>query len=260
MTQYSNLKYEVKDSIGYIIIDREPQLNALNQETLDELQEIFKQLNSDNHVRGIILTGAGHKAFVAGADIKEFTDLSVVQARWLSERGHIIFTDLIEGAPKPVIAAINGYALGGGLEMAMACHMRIASENAKMGLPEVSLGLIPGYGGTQRLPALIGKGPAIQMILTGDIIDAHKAYEMGLVNEVVPQEKLISRAEEILRKIFTRSRVAVANAIDAINAAEDKKRDGNTVEMDAFGHLFGTEDFKEGVSAFLEKRPPQFPL
>ncbi|WP_448139449.1 enoyl-CoA hydratase/isomerase family protein [Sphingobacterium siyangense] len=258
MVQYSNLKYAIKDSIGYVIINREPQLNALNQETLDELQDIFKHFNSDDHVRGIILTGAGHKAFAAGADIKEFMDLSVIQARWLSERGHIIFTDLIEASPKPVIAAINGYALGGGLEMALACHIRIASENAKMGLPEVSLGLIPGYGGTQRLPKLIGKGQAMQMILTGDMIDAQRAYELGLVNEVIAQDKLIARAEEILQKIFTRSRVAVANAIAAINAAEDKQQNGNKVEMDAFGHLFGTDDFKEGVSAFLGKRTPNF--
>ena len=146
MVQYSNLNYVIKDSIGYVIINREPQLNALNQETLDELQDIFMHFNADDHVRGIILTGAGPKAFAAGADIKEFMDLSVIQARWLSERGHIIFSDLIEGSPKPVIAAINGYALGGGLEMALACHIRIASDNAKMGLPEVSLGLIPGYG------------------------------------------------------------------------------------------------------------------
>ncbi|MGF7027132.1 MULTISPECIES: enoyl-CoA hydratase/isomerase family protein [Sphingobacterium] len=258
MVQYSNLKYAIKDSIGYVIINREPQLNALNQETLDELQDIFKHFNSDDHVRGIILTGAGHKAFAAGADIKEFMDLSVIQARWLSERGHIIFTDLIEASPKPVIAAINGYALGGGLEMALACHIRIASENARMGLPEVSLGLIPGYGGTQRLPKLIGKGQAMQMILTGDMIDAQQAYELGLVNEVIAQDKLIARAEEILQKIFTRSRVAITNAIAAINAAEDRQQNGNKVEMDAFGHLFGTEDFKEGVSAFLGKRPPNF--
>ena len=258
MVQYSNLQYAIKDSIGYVIINREPQLNALNQETLDELQDIFKHFNSDDHVRGIILTGAGHKAFAAGADIKEFMDLSVIQARWLSERGHIIFTDLIEASPKPVIAAINGYALGGGLEMALACHIRIASENAKMGLPEVSLGLIPGYGGTQRLPKLIGKGQAMQMILTGDMIDAQRAYELGLVNEVIAQDKLIARAEEILEKIFTRSRVAITNAIAAINAAEDRQQNGNKVEMDAFGHLFGTEDFKEGVSAFLGKRTPNF--
>jgi enoyl-CoA hydratase len=258
MVQYSNLQYAIKDSIGYVIINREPQLNALNQETLDELQDIFKHFNSDDHVRGIILTGAGHKAFAAGADIKEFMDLSVIQARWLSERGHIIFTDLIEASPKPVIAAINGYALGGGLEMALACHIRIASENAKMGLPEVSLGLIPGYGGTQRLPKLIGKGQAMQMILTGDMIDAQRAYELGLVNEVIAQDKLIARAEEILEKIFTRSRVAITNAIAAINAAEDRQQNGNEVEMDAFGHLFGTEDFKEGVSAFLGKRTPNF--
>ncbi len=258
MVQYSNLKYAVKDSIGYVIINREPQLNALNQETLDELQDIFKHFNSDNHVRGIILTGAGQKAFAAGADIKEFMDLSVIQARWLSERGHIIFSDLIESAPKPVIAAINGYALGGGLELALACHIRIASENAKMGLPEVSLGLIPGYGGTQRLPKLVGKGQAMQMILTGDMIDAQQAHAIGLVNEVIPQDKLISRAEEILQKIFKRSRVAVTNAIEAINAAEDEQQNGNKVEMDAFGHLFGTEDFKEGVSAFLAKRIPNF--
>jgi len=258
MVQYSNLNYVIKDSIGYVIINREPQLNALNQETLDELQDIFMHFNADDHVRGIILTGAGLKAFAAGADIKEFMDLSVIQARWLSERGHIIFSDLIEGSPKPVIAAINGYALGGGLEMALACHIRIASDNAKMGLPEVSLGLIPGYGGTQRLPKLIGKGQATQMILTGDMIDAQRAYELGLVNEVIAQDKLIARAEEILHKIFTRSRVAVANAITAINAAEDKQQNGNKVEMDAFGHLFGTEDFKEGVSAFLAKRTPNF--
>ncbi|WP_333627279.1 enoyl-CoA hydratase-related protein [Sphingobacterium siyangense] len=258
MVQYSNLQYAIKNSIGYVIINREQQLNALNQETLDELQDIFKHFNSDDHVRGIILTGAGHKAFAAGADIKEFMDLSVIQARWLSERGHIIFTDLIEASPKPVIAAINGYALGGGLEMALACHIRIASENAKMGLPEVSLGLIPGYGGTQRLPKLIGKGQAMQMILTGDMIDAQRAYELGLVNEVIAQDKLIARAEEILQKIFTRSRVAVTNAIAAINAAEDRQQNGNKVEMDAFGHLFGTEDFKEGVSAFLGKRTPNF--
>ena len=250
MVQYSNLNYVIKDSIGYVIINREPQLNALNQETLDELQDIFMHFNADDHVRGIILTGAGLKAFAAGADIKEFMDLSVIQARWLSERGHIIFSDLIEGSPKPVIAAINGYAL--------ACHIRISSDNAKMGLPEVSLGLIPGYGGTQRLPKLIGKGQAMQMILTGDMIDAQRAYELGLVNEVIAQDKLIARAEEILHKIFTRSRVAVANAITAINAAEDKQQNGNKVEMDAFGHLFGTEDFKEGVSAFLAKRTPNF--
>ncbi|HBI89373.1 MAG TPA: enoyl-CoA hydratase [Sphingobacterium sp.] len=258
MVQYSNLNYVIKDSIGYVIINREPQLNALNQETLDELQDIFMHFNADDHVRGIILTGAGLKAFAAGADIKEFMDLSVIQARWLSERGHIIFSDLIEGSPKPVIAAINGYALGGGMEMALACHIRIASDNAKMGLPEVSLGLIPGYGGTQRLPKLIGKGQAMQMILTGDMIDAQRAYELGLVNEVIAQDKLIARAEEILHKIFTRSRVAVANAITAINAAEDKQQNGSKAEMDAFGHLFGTEDFKEGVSAFLAKRIPNF--
>lgn len=258
MVQYSSLKYAIKDSIGYIFINREPQLNALNQQTLDDLQDLFKHFNSDDQVRGIILTGAGNKAFAAGADITEFLDLSVIQARWLSERGHIIFSDLIEDSPKPVIAAINGYALGGGLELALACHMRIASENAKMGLPEVSLGLIPGYGGTQRLPKLIGKGRAMQLILTGDMIDAQQAYEIGLVNEVVVQDKLIARAEEILQKIFTRSRVAVANAITAINAAEDKQQNGSKVEMDAFGHLFGTEDFKEGVSAFLAKRTPNF--
>lgn len=258
MVQYSNLRCEVKDSIGYIVIDREAQLNALNQATLDELQDVFMHFNADNLVRGIILTGAGQKAFIAGADIKEFTDLSVIQARSLSERGHILFSDLIQGSPKPVVAAINGYALGGGLELALACHIRIATESAKMGLPEVSLGLIPGYGGTQRLPALVGKGHAMQMILTGDMIDAQKAAAIGLVNEVVPQEQLMARAETILQKIFTRSRSAVTQAIDAINAAEDKTRKGNHVEMDAFGHLFGTADFKEGVAAFLEKRAPEF--
>jgi len=255
---YQNLLIEGKERIQYIVINREAKLNALNKATLAELHEALTTAFGDKNIGGIIITGAGSKAFVAGADIAEFADLDIEGGKNLSKEGHTKVFDLIANGNKPVIAAINGFALGGGLELAMACHIRIASETAKMGLPEVSLGLIPGYGGTQRLTALVGKGKALEMIMTADMITAAEAYQFGLVNHVVSAENLLAKTEEILQKILLRAPLAIAAAIKTVNASTQKDVNGFEIEIEAFGKCFGTADFKEGVAAFLQKRKPEF--
>ncbi|MDB5111357.1 MAG: enoyl-CoA hydratase [Mucilaginibacter sp.] len=255
---YQNLLIERKGRIQYIIINREAKLNALNKATLTELHEALSDAFENIQVGGIIITGAGPKAFVAGADIAEFEHLDDNGGRELSREAHTKVFDLIENGSKPVIAAINGFALGGGLELAMACHIRIAAQTAKMGLPEVTLGLIPGYGGTQRLTKLVGKGKALEMILTADMITAEEAHQYGLVNHVVNAEALLPKAEEILQKILLRAPLAVASAIIAINASAKNSVNGFEIEISEFSKCFGTEDFKEGVAAFLQKRKPVF--
>jgi enoyl-CoA hydratase len=254
---YQNLLIENKGRIQYIIINRETKLNALTRDTLAELHAAVYAAHNNPEVGGMIITGAGAKAFVAGADIKEFADLNSDGGRELSMGGHTAF-DLIENGSKPVIAAINGFALGGGLELALACHIRIASDNAKMGLPEVTLGLIPGYGGTQRLTALVGKGKALEMIMTGEMINAAEAYQCRLVNHVVPQNELLAKAEEILNKILLRAPLAIASAIKAVNASTQTGVNGFDLEMEEFAKCFDTADQKEGAAAFLEKRKPAF--
>jgi enoyl-CoA hydratase len=253
-----NILSEIKDSVLYITINREHKLNALNKDTLAELADAIELAANSDEVRGVLLTGAGEKAFVAGADISEFSNYSIEEGEALARTGHKNVFDAIENCPKPVIAAINGFALGGGLELAMACHIRVASENAKLGLPEVSLGLIPGYGGTQRLTQLVGKGKAIEMITTADMITATQAEKIGLVNYTVPLTELIAKAEEILHKIKLRAPLAVASAIKAINASLLYDVDGFDTEIKEFGKCFDTLDFKEGTTAFLEKRKPVF--
>jgi enoyl-CoA hydratase len=255
---YQNLLIENKERIQYIIINREAKLNALNKVILAELHDALVNAFQNQAVGGIIITGAGQKAFVAGADIAEFAGFSVDEGRELSREGHTKVFNLIENGNKPVIAAINGFALGGGLELAMACHIRIAAETAKMGLPEVSLGLIPGYGGTQRLTALVGKGRALEMIMTADMITATEAYQFGLINHIVAAETLLTKAEEILQKILLRAPLAIASAIKAVNASLKEDINGFETEIEEFSKCFGTEDFKEGTAAFLEKRKPDF--
>lgn len=253
---YHNIIVEQDFSVCIITINRENKLNALNKETLNELHHAIIDALRDGNIRGIILTGSGQKAFVAGADITEFSGFNQDEGQNMAREGQSKVFDLIHQAGKPIIAAINGFALGGGLELAMACHIRIAAEHSKMGLPEVSLGLIPGYGGTQRLTQLIGKGRALEMILTGNMIDAEKSLLYGLVNHVVPQVKLVDKAKDILKTIMTRSPQAIAAAIRAVNASQ--KREGFEIEINEFSNLFGTDEFKEGVNAFLEKRTPNF--
>ena len=255
---YENILTEHKNATLHITINRASKLNALNKATLSELNAAFQAAFVDEEVRAIILTGDGAKAFVAGADIAEFADFSVAQGAALSSEGHVQVFNLIENSPKPVIAAINGFALGGGLELAMACHIRVASETAKMGLPEVGLGVIPGYGGTQRLAQLIGKGRAMEMIVTADIINAAEAYRMGLVNHVVAPENLLAKCEEIVSKIITKSPVAISSAIKSVNAGFEEGQNGYASEIENFGACFGTKDFKEGTTAFLEKRKANF--
>lgn len=256
---FKNIYINTEDGISTLVIDRPEKLNALNRETLEEINQAFLQFKEDKDTKVIILTGSGEKAFVAGADISEFADFTVDQGADLAASGQKKVFDLIAHFPKPVIAAVNGYALGGGLELAMSAHFRIASENASLGLPETSLGLIPGYGGTQRLTQLIGKGRAMEMIMTAGMIDAQKALDYGLVNHVVSLEELIDFAENLAGKIMRNSMVAIAKAIDSINAFDDKNINGFEKEIQNFGDSFGTEDFKEGTSAFLEKRRAKFP-
>ena len=255
---FQNLLTGLKGRIQYITINRESKLNALNKLTIDELHTAFSEAFSNPEVGGIILTGAGSKAFVAGADISEFAGLGAVGGGELSRKGHQTVFNFIENSSKPVIAAVNGFALGGGLELAMACHIRIASDNAKMGLPEVTLGLIPGYGGTQRLTQLIGKGKALEMIMTADMITATEALQYGLVNHVVSQADLLGKAEEILNKILLRAPLAIASAITAVNASAKECTNGFEVEINEFAKCFGTADFVEGIAAFLDKRKPDF--
>lgn len=244
--------------IRTITINRPSKLNALNKSTISELSTAFKEAQNDQNTRAIILTGAGNKAFVAGADISEFAHFSINEGKKLSDDGHKILFNLVEELSKPVIAAVNGFALGGGLELAMSCHIRIASDNARLGLPEVSLGVIPGYGGTQRLAQLIGKGRALEMITTAQMIGAKEAQEMGLINHVTTPEELLSRAEKIAGKIGQNSPTAISKAIFAVNSQFKTGVDGFQAEIEAFGDCFETDDFKEGTTAFLEKRKAQF--
>lgn len=255
---YQQLIVAIKEHILYITINRPQKLNALNKAVLAELADAVAWAQENNTIKAILITGAGEKAFVAGADIAEFQHYSLTEGKKLAKTGQDSVFNAIENSCKPVIAAINGFALGGGLELAMACHIRIASENAKLGLPEVTLGLIPGYGGTQRLAQLVGKGQAFEMIFTAEMINAEKALQLGLVNHVVPQEQLLAKAEELLEKIKQRAPLALASAIKAVNAGLNPKLDGYQTEIDEFANCFGTTDFKEGVSAFLEKRKPVF--
>ena len=256
---YKNILSTSKNGITTIAINRPNKLNALNIETIQELHEAFSTADEDKNTKVIIITGSGEKAFVAGADISEFTDFDVDEGQELAAEGQELLFDFVENLSTPVIAAVNGFALGGGLELAMAAHFRIASDNAKMGLPEVSLGVIPGYGGTQRLPQLVGKGRAMEMIMTAGMIDANQALNYGLVNHVTTQEELLPHCEKIAGKITRNSSVAIGSAIKAINANFEDGVDGFEVEVEEFGSCFGTEDFKEGTTAFLEKRKADFP-
>jgi enoyl-CoA hydratase/carnithine racemase len=253
-----NVLYEKKDGIAYVTLNRPKVMNALTQETWRDLRVAFEAAREDEEVRGVVLTGSGDKAFIAGADISELSKINAVQAEKSSSYGQGVLT-LIENLGKPVIAAINGFALGGGCEAAMACTIRIASESAKFGQPEVKLGVLPGGGGTQRLPRLVGRGRALQLILTGEIINAQEAYRIGLVNEIVPSTSLIARAEAILRQIFSNAPIAVKYSLEAVNKGlETSQSEGFALEASFFGLCAGTEDKKEGTSAFLAKRAPQF--
>ncbi|PHR70739.1 MAG: enoyl-CoA hydratase [Lutibacter sp.] len=255
---YENILTSQNESILTITINRPNQLNALNKATILELHNAFFTADENTSIRAIIITGSGEKAFVAGADIKEFSDFNVAQAAVLSKSGHDLLFDFVENLSTPVIAAINGFALGGGLELAMSAHFRIASDNARMGLPEVSLGVIPGYGGTQRLPQLVGKGKAMELIMTANMMNAEEAKEYGLVNYVVSQEELVPLAEKLATKISRNSGTAISMAINAVNANYKNGVNGFDVEISNFGNCFGSEDFKEGTTAFLEKRKPNF--
>lgn len=255
---YQQILTTVKDHTFYITINRPQKLNALNKEVLTELADAIAFANTSEDIQAVLITGAGEKAFVAGADISEFQHYNLEEGKQLAKNGHDHVFNAIENSTKPIVAAINGFALGGGLELAMACHIRIASENAKLGLPEVSLGLIPGYGGTQRLTQLVGKGHAFEMIFTAEMITADKAEKIGLVNYVVPQEDLLEKANEILVKIKSKAPLAISSAIKAVNASFSKEVNGYQVEIEEFGNCFNTQDFKEGVAAFLEKRKANF--
>ena len=255
---YKNLALEIKNSIVILTINRPEKLNALNTDTLAELKIAFTELKKDDNVKVIVITGSGEKAFIAGADIAELNKLDMINGKEFSEKGQAVF-NLIEQFEKPVIAAVNGFALGGGCELALACHIRLASENAKFGQPEVNLGIIPGYGGTQRLARLVNSGKAMEYILTGDIISANEALRIGLVNRVYPNDELMIKAIEFAEKIASKPQHAVRFAIKAVNAAAQVSlNEGQNYEAVLFGLCCGTEDFKEGTNAFLEKRKPVF--
>ena len=255
---FANLLYEKKGGLAYVTLNRPKVLNALNQATFTELGAAFEDARDDAAVRGVILTGAGDKAFIAGADISELAHVTAVEAEKSSSYGQAVL-NLIENLGKPVVAAINGFALGGGCETAMACTIRVASEKANFGQPEVTLGLVPGGGGTQRLPRLVGKGRALQLILSGEMISAQEAYRIGLVNEVVPVADLIKRAEAILKQILSNAPLAVKYSLEAVNRGlETSQAEGQSLEASLFGLCAGTEDKKEGTQAFLQKRPAQF--
>lgn len=255
---YSTITIQYDGRAALITINRESKLNALNGIALRELNLAVRAALEDPTVRGIIITGAGEKAFVAGADIAEFAHFDTSEGRRLAQDGQTMVFDLIHRAHKPVVAAINGFALGGGLELALACHIRVASQAARLGLPEVSLGLIPGYGGTQRLTQLVGRGRALELILTGEMIGATQAEAYGLVNHVTEPAALLDKAKAIIARIASRAPDAVGAAIRAVNASLDPQQDGFRVEIDEFGKRFGTAEFREGVEAFLSKRPPSF--
>ncbi len=258
MAEFRYLKIEIEDRIALVTLNQPEVLNALNQATMEELEEAFLERLKEDDVGAVILTGAGEKAFVAGADIKELAALDPLEARAKSRQGHRLL-ELIEGFPKPVIAAINGFCLGGGCELALACHIRIAAESAQIGLPEVKLGLIPGYGGTQRLPRLVGKGKAMEMILSGESIGAQEAERVGLVNGVVSREDLIPRCRELATGILANGPLAVRYCIEAINSGLDMPLpEATRLEASLFSLCFATEDMKEGTRAFIEKRKPKF--
>lgn len=254
---YQNILTETRGRIFIITVNRPDKLNALNYQTIQEIGKAVAEANGNPDASGIILTGSGEKAFVAGADISEFASYSPAEAEQLSRDGGTVFNS-IERSTKPVIAAVNGFALGGGCELAMACHIRVAAENAKFGQPEVNLGLIPGYAGTQRLVQLIGKGKALEFLMTADMLNAQEAFRLGLVNYVVPQAELIARATELLEKIATKAPLAIAAVIRCVNSHFAHDEDGFETEIRAFGECFATADFKEGTQAFLEKRKAEF--
>lgn len=255
---YQNLLYEVEEGVATITVNRPKLLNALSPETMDELRQAFQSAREDSAVKGVILTGAGEKAFVAGADISQFREYGPREAEAFARRSQDVLGE-IEAMDKPVVAAVNGYALGGGCELAMACHMRVAGETARLGQPEVSLGIIPGNGGTQRLPRLVGKGRAFELILTGRMVNAVEAEGIGLVNRVVPSDRLMDECRELLQTIFEKGPIAVSLSIDAINYGyEVGQAEGLVHEASLFGMCFATEDMREGTQAFVEKRKPHF--
>ena len=254
---YQNVKLEKKNNILFVTLNRPKSLNALNSKTLAEIEAAVHEIYNDDKIYGAIFTGAGEKAFVAGADISEFNDKKDSEGLSLAQKGQNVF-QLIENCPKPVIAAVNGFALGGGCELAMACHIRLASGNAKFGQPEVNLGLIPGYGGTQRLVQYIGKGKALELMMTADMIGAEEAKILGLVNHVYTLEELLPKAEEMMLKILSKSPVAIERVIKAVNAFYDKNTEGYSKEAELFSECFSSNEKKEGVVAFLEKRPANF--
>ncbi len=258
MAEPKNILSEEKGGILYLTVNRESKLNALNAATLEELRNIFNEVVDNKEIKGVIITGSGEKSFIAGADISEISQLNELNARKFAENGQEIFT-LIENCQKPVIAVINGYALGGGCELAMACHMRIAVGNAKFGQPEVNLGIIPGYGGTQRLTYLIGRGKAHELMMTGDMIDASEAKSLGLVNHVYEtKEEAMGKAEEIMKKIMTKAPLAIGMIIDCVNSVFVPEENGYQTEANGFARCVKSGDYKEGTSAFLEKRKPVF--
>lgn len=254
---YSTILTSLENDILIVTINRPDKLNALNKDVFSDLNNVVDEINTTAAIKSAIITGAGPKAFVAGADISEFSSLNKEQAKALAKRGQDIFLK-IEQSNKPIIAAVNGFALGGGCELAMACHFRIASDNAKFGQPEVNLGLIPGYGGTQRLTQLIGKGRAIELLISANMIDASTALQYGLVNYVVPAAALLDKTKTILQTINTKAPIAIAKCIEAANAVFDETKNGFDEEVNLFGECFATEDMKEGTAAFLEKRKAVF--
>lgn len=255
---YQNLLVEKKENIATVTVNRPDKLNALNSQTMSELKKVFSELKTDAETYVVIITGSGEKAFVAGADISELNKLDVISGKAFAENGQGVF-NLIENLDKPVIAAVNGFALGGGCELALACHFRVASENAKFGQPEVNLGIIPGYGGTQRLTRLINSGRAMEYILTGDMIDSAEALRIGLVNKVFPQAELMNKVFEMAKKITSKGQQAVRLSVKAVNIVDEvSSKEGQNYEASLFSIGCGTEDFKEGTKAFLEKRKPDF--
>ncbi len=255
---YQTILTQLNDGIFTITINRPEKMNALNKDVISEIGQAMDEVNSNPEIKSVIITGAGEKAFVAGADISEFTDLDASGGAALASKGQELVFDKIENCKKPVVAAVNGFSLGGGCELAMACHFRTASENAKFGQPEVNLGLIPGYGGTQRLTQLIGKGKAMELLMTADMIKADEAKALGLVNHVFSSEELLPKTREILTKIQTKAPLAVGKIIGLVNEAATASKQGFFNEIARFGECFGTEDKKEGTAAFLEKRPAAF--
>ncbi len=255
---FDTLLYDIDaDGIATVTLNRPDKLNAINTQVLSDLSRAVRQARADAAVRGVVLTGSGEKAFAAGADIAQFTELDALEGHRFALRGQSVMS-AIEGLPKPIVAAVNGFALGGGCELALACHLRVASDTAQFGLPEVGLGLIPGYGGTQRLPRLVGQGLATEMILTGDRITAVRAGEIGLVNHVVAPAELLGRAKELVARIASKAPLAVAMALSAIRSVDLPQAQGLQLEAALFGQACGTEDFQEGVHAFLNKQTPEF--